>query len=157
MNFLNDTIRSYSAEIDSLFNQDYSELADLKYSWNDYTYNDEYTNYTFYFTENMQHLIIDGEPNYTFLYHKQTYFEDDVEVVDSLFTNYYIQHPDLIKNLNYIVVTNAEHFGKIAAFYRYLKNEYPKLWNLVCSHYSRIKKIKGDTPRFIGRDPSNED
>jgi len=155
-----DTISNYDTEIDSLFNSVYSNDIDLKHGWSDYTYNDENTNYTFYYTENGKRLVISGEPNYTFLYKKIDYdyvnYEVNEREIDSLFTNYYMYHPDLIKNLNYIVVTNAQHFSKIAAFYRYLKKEYPKLWNQIYTHYSHMIKSKGATPGFIGRDPSDE-
>jgi len=155
--FLNyhDTVNNWISKIDSLFKLDYSISFAKMIAWNDYTYNDENTNYKFYYTKYDKHLYINGAPIYTFLNTKHSYFEDEVKI-DSLFTNFYTQHPNLIKNLNYGVVTNAEHFGQIAAFYRYLKIEYPNLWNQLYMHYLHIRKTKGQTPRFIGIYPSNE-
>ncbi|MBI3218419.1 MAG: hypothetical protein HYZ44_02810 [Bacteroidetes bacterium] len=146
-----DSARNYSKESDSLFAVNYTE----RLLWSDYTYNDENTNYKFYFDKNDRKLKIDGEPNYTFLHRKQSFYYPDKFDIDSLFTNYYINNKDLIKNLNISVVTNAQHFGKIASFFRYLKNEYPKLWIRVYSYYSRTKKAKGQTPRFINMYPIN--
>lgn len=153
--FLN-KIKKYSFEkIDSLFRSDYNNPIDLEPSWNDYTYNDENTNYTFYYTKYDKHINIEGKPNYTFLYHNYSDSNDNDLEIDSVFTNYYMQHPDLIKNLNYVVVSNAENFSKIAAFYRYLKYQYPKIWDQVYTHYSHKRKTIGDTPGFIGIDPSD--
>jgi hypothetical protein len=121
--------------------------------WNDYTYNDENANYTFYYEKNDQRLNIDGAPNYTFLSHD---YLRNLMVVDTVHTSYYINNPQLIKNLNFIVVTNAEHFGKIAAFYRYLQAQYPALWEQVYMHYWHTEKIAGETPRFIATSPPNE-
>lgn len=149
-----DSVKYFITKIDSLFKVDYSNSINLMPLWNDYTYNDENTNYTFFTNYNKQ-LKINGEPNYTFLQNPYLYLKDDVKV-DSIFTNYFTQHPTLIKNLNYSVVTNAEHFGKASAFYRYLKIENPKLWNQIYTHYLHIRKTKGQTPRFIGNNPSHD-
>lgn len=163
-----DSIREYVVEIDSIFDIDYSDSENVKNNWsnytyknlwNDYTFNDEYTNYSFYCDKDSKQLKIEGEPHYTFLFHKYSYLDtikvDEVKI-DSFFTNYYFEHANLIKNLNYVVFNNATHFGEIAAFYRYLKSSFPKLWDQVYTHYSHVSKSKGDTPRFIGIYPTNE-
>jgi hypothetical protein len=133
-------VKKYSEELDSLSHLHY------KNTWNDYTYNDENSNYTFYYSKDDRCLHIDGEPNYTFLYHHP--YLDSLEV-NSTYTDYYTHNFNLIKNLNPIVVTNAEHFAKISAFYRYLKGTYPHIWNRVYTHYSHTRKKGGKTPRFI--------
>jgi hypothetical protein len=132
-------VEKYSEEMDSLSKLNYK-------SWNDYTYNDENSDYTFYYTKNDGRLHIDGVPNYTFLYHLP--YLDSIEV-NTTYTAYYTQNFNIIKNLNYVVVTNAEHLAKIAAFYRYLKANYPLLWNRVYTHYAHTRKKSGRTPRFI--------
>ena len=134
--------------VDSLFDFSNAKPIKLKHLWSDYTFNDENVNYIFYFTGD-KHLAILGEPHYTFLYHPDY---DDIEV-DSLYTNFFMDHPDLIKNVNNKVIEGSEHFGKIAAFYRYLKNQYPKLWIQAYEHYLHTKKQTGETPKFIGKYP----
>jgi hypothetical protein len=134
--------------IDSLFDFDNAKPAEFRHLWNDYTYNDENVNYIFFYTGDNQ-LAILGEPHYTFLYNDGY---DDLKV-DSLYTGFFIDHPDLIKNINYKVIEGAEHFGKSAAFYRYLKNQYPKLWIQVFAHFLHTKKQNGETPKFIGKYP----
>lgn len=144
----NDTVGK--SLVNTLFDFYNVKPVELKHLWNDYTYNDENVNYIFYYTGD-EHLTILGEPHYTFLYHSGY---DHMEV-DSLYTDFFMDHPDLIKNVNYKVIEGAEHFGKVAAFYRYLKNQYQKLWIKVYEHYLHTKKQAGETPRFIGKYPDD--
>jgi len=131
--------------VDSLFDFDhYSTSINMMNFWNDYTYNDEGTDYVFFFT-NDKRLSILGEPHYTFLYNNGF----DEPEVNAVYTNYFLAHPDLIRNLNIRVMDIAERFGKIASFDRYLKINYPKLWSQVYAHYLHIKKSTGETPRFV--------
>lgn len=146
-----DSLEKVSARhiLDSLRSLPYKD------SWGDYTYNDENADYRFYYTQNDKRLHVDGTPSYTFLIHKHTLFSDSM-TIDSVCTNYFVQNPDLIKNLNYSVVNDAEHFSKVAAFYRYLKSDYPRLWNQVYVHYLHTVKKTGKTPRFIKITPPDD-
>jgi hypothetical protein len=112
----------------------------------DWTYNDESTNYRFECQSASHSLAIEGKPHFTFL----SEGIDSIEV-NTVYTNYFDNHSDIISNLNPSLFKDAETFGQIAAFFRYLKTSYPVLWNRVTDYYSHVASVPGSTPRIIKR------
>lgn len=67
-------------------------------------------------------------------------------------TEYFSAYPKYIDNLNPEVFSNSVEFGRVAAFFRYLKSHKPAAWSKVYSATTQFPPSVGRTPRLIERE-----
>ena len=124
-----------------------------KYNYSNWTYNDENTDFIFKINQNKK-ISITGRPIFTYTYRKTESSDDYFDykystVINEYLTNYFSKNYYLIENLKRETFQNAVEFSRIAAFYRYLKNNQSSTWSKIYAYYSLIPKKNGNTPRLI--------
>jgi len=135
------------------FEEYIESIRELHYPTN-WTYNDEKIDYIFKCDCNKNKLIFDGEPIFTFLFDYNEYLTNPYSIKpvtyeDPVFSNYFGENKSVITNLRKETFEYAKQFAQTAAFFRYIKQQNPKLWNKIVLYYSKTPITEGNTPRII--------